>query len=578
MNNEIETIKERLDIAEVVSSYLSLKKSGANLKGLCPFHHEKTPSFMVNPERQIYKCFGCSEGGDIFSFIEKIEGVDFYNALKILADRAGVKLQSRSVTRGDNSYEPDIKTRLYEINELAAKVYYKLLQDHTKAEKARQYIKNRGLSPETITKFRIGFAPDSWDFLIRFITARGYSKEEIFKAGLLVMNNRGDYYDRFRGRIMFPINNVMGSCIGFTSRILIDDKNQAKYINSADSPIYHKGAVIYGLDMAKMAIREQNLAVIVEGNMDVIACHQAGFNNVVAASGTAITEDQIRTISRYTPEIAFAFDADTAGIAAMKRAVSLAIKQDISAKIIEIPAGFKDPDEAIKRDKKIWQKAIEAAKPALEHWTELLMRQYDTSDIANRKKIAKEILPVIKIVYSELEKEHYIKYLAKKLAVSESSLIRDLGKTRADTEKADEEEIAKPQSLNIYQRILGIIWSNPKLAEYIAQNPDHNFGDADEQNKKLLNLALQNKLNKNNLSPDQILILDQCAYSVSVDFQDADSDSLKTELIYLLGRLKSDKYEAEKDEYASKIRAAQESGDSKLAKKLLADFSALLKG
>jgi DNA primase len=574
--NEIEQIKERLNIEEVVGSYLTLKRAGANLKGLCPFHNEKTPSFMVNPERQIYKCFGCGEGGDIFTFIEKVEGVDFFNSLKILADKAGIELERRSVKVGEQEHKSDLKTILFEANDLAAKLYHKILLDHPKADKSRRYLESRCLSSETIKNFQIGYAPESWDFLIRFMESRGFNKSDLFKAGLLTQNSKGDYYDRFRGRIMFPISNVMGNCIAFTSRVLIDDGKQAKYINSAESPIYTKGRVLYGLEKAKMAIREKELAVVVEGNMDVIACHQAGFKNVVAASGTAITEEQIRSLSRYTSDIAFAFDSDSAGLTAMNRAVVLALKIDITPKIIEIPSGFKDPDEVLKKDIKNWQRAVESARPALEVWIDRMARDKNINDISDRKKISKEILPIIKLIKTEIEREYYLKYLSKKLSVSLASLVKDLELSKSDRDTSDKNSVEKPSSLNVFQRILAIIWNNRSLISLLEESKLGLLEIKDIEGIIWRKLLLP-EFSETTLNAQEKTQLDQWSYEVSHDFEDATPEDLKEELLFLLARIRQDRNEDIKKRYSEMIKQAEEEGDTKKMKELVAEFSQLIK-
>ncbi|MDO8444155.1 MAG: DNA primase, partial [bacterium] len=393
MDSQVQEVKEKNDIIEVIGSYLTLKKAGVNYKAVCPFHSEKSPSFMINPERQTFKCFGCSEGGDVITFVEKMEGLDFYNALKLLAEKAGVQLKSNSVQYGSNVHSADKKTRSFEINEWAAKVYNKILTDHPKADPARKYLEKRGLSAETIKNFNIGYAPDSWDFILRFLISKKYTEAEAVEAGVAIRSERGKIYDRFRGRIVFPICNPMGATVAFTARILeIPGKptdTGAKYLNSSESAIYTKGKVIYGLDRAKMAIKEADLAIIVEGNMDVIACHQHGFKNVVASSGTAATLDQLKILSRYASEIAFCFDTDTAGQTAMKRAVKIALANDISTKIITTEP-FKDADEAIKADPKNWQKMVASAKPSLEYWIDQLVVQNPKMEVSDKKKIAKE--------------------------------------------------------------------------------------------------------------------------------------------------------------------------------------------
>jgi DNA primase len=578
--DEVAQIKERLNIEDVISSYLTLKKAGSNLKANCPFHNEKTPSFMVSPERQSFKCFGCGEGGDIFTFVEKIEGVDFYNALKILADRAGVKLQPRKIRYGEKEYAPDINTKLYEINDWAARLFHQLLLKHPKAKTAREYLQKRGIKMETIERFRIGFAPESWDYIIKFLTNKSYSKEEIFKAGLLVRNEKGDYYDRFRGRIMFPINNVIGNCIAFTSRVLMKDDKGAKYLNSADSPVYHKGKVLYGLDLAKMEIKSADLAVLVEGNMDVIACHQAGFRNVVASSGTATTAEQLKILSRYASVIAFSFDSDSAGEAAMKRTVALALENDINTKIISLPAAFKDPDEAIKSDPKNWQRAVAEAKPALEYWIDLLIRKTPDLSVINKKKIAKEILPVIKLAFSEIEQEHYVKYLAGKLSVSEKSLSDAIDKVKGEgrREKGEEEEL-HPKRITDVERLAGLIWGDGNLTAKVRESVDMIIlNTEDKRLEKLFTGIKSGELNRNKFSQDMVAYFEQLALWAEGDFEDSKDSRAKIEEIeFILAKLKQASNEQMKSDFARRISEAEKAGDQERIKALLKEFSELIK-
>lgn len=574
--NEVQEVKDRVDIVEVISTYLTLKKAGSNFKANCPFHNEKTPSMMISPERQTFKCFGCGEGGDVITFVEKMEGLDFYNALKLLADRAGVKLQTQKIKFGQKEYSADKKTRIFEINEWTKKVYHKLLLGHEKAQKARDYLKKRGLTEATIAQFEIGYAPDSWDFLLRFLRSKGYTDAEAVEAGVAIKSENGKVYDRFRGRIIFPINNLMGNTIAFTSRILIEDKNQAKYINSSESSIYIKGKTIYGLDKAKMSIKENDLAIMVEGNMDVIACHQAGFTNVVATSGTALTLDQLKILSRYASITAFCFDSDNAGQTAMKRAIRMAMQNDISIKIITA-SPFKDPDEAIKADPENWKKAVKSAKPALEYWINSLAEKYPELEVSDKKNIAKEILPVIKIIFSDIEKEHYIKYLADKLGVSEKSLIDALEKSKKDTEftKPDKQEKFEPNKLESYERILGLLWAEPELLkdlpkESISQKVDKKYD-------LLIDQIKSGQIEREKIKPESSAIYDQLALLALENIDPENSDAIKEEFLYLIGRNRSDQKEGIKEEFAKKIKAAESRGDKEELKKLLLEFSTLIK-
>lgn len=576
--NQVSEVKDRTDIVEVISTYLTLKKAGSNYKANCPFHSEKTPSFMVSPERQSFKCFGCNEGGDVFTFIEKMEGLDFYNSLKLLAEKAGIQLKSQSIRYGNTEHTADKKTKIFEINEWAKKVYHKILVGHPKAEKAREYLKKRGLTQETIENFEIGYAPQSWDFLLRFLRSKKYLDNEIIESGVAIRGEQGKIFDRFRGRIMFPINNPMGNTVAFTSRILEDDGKSAKYINSSESPIYVKGKTIYGLDKAKMAIKEAKVAVMVEGNMDVISCHQAGFKNVVAVSGTALTLDQLKILVRYAPVIAFSFDADTAGQTAMKRAIRMAMQNDISIKIISMPEAFKDPDEAINADPRNWAKAVKDAKPALQYWIDSSAGETPVMGIEDKKRIAKEILPVIKIIYSDIEKEHYVKYLSEKLSVSEQSLIEAMEKTKADKEfgQNDNSPTAKPEKLSTAEQIFGLLWANPEL---LGSNIEEfkKLGSVETKYEDLIQQIGSGKIEREKIKPERQAIYDQLAILALENIDSEDDESAAKELKYLLSRQKSDSLEDVKAEFAAKIRAAEQSGDRSKLKELLEEFSRLIK-
>ncbi len=575
--DEVQEIKQRLDIVEVVSGYLTLKRAGTNMKANCPFHNEKSPSFMVSPERQTFRCFGCNEGGDVFTFIEKIEGLDFYNALKILADRAGVKLERQNVRYGNTEHKADKKTRLYEINDWAKKLFHKILVEHPKAAKARSYLEQRGLSEATINRFEIGYAPDSWDLLLKFLKSEGYKEDEAWQAGVAIRSEKGSFYDRFRGRIIFPINNIMGATIAFTSRVLDPTAKEAKYVNSAESPIYTKGNILYGLDKAKLAFRESGLAIVVEGNMDVIACHQAGFQNVVASSGTALTEGQLKILTRYTAEIAFCFDTDDAGQAAMKKAVALALRNDVSAKIIAVPPPFKDPDEAIKSDPENWTKAVGAAKPALEYWIDLLVRKDPDLSVLAKKKIAKEILPVIKMTYSEIEKESYIKYLAKKLAISEKSLVDVLQKTKsenAERRKKEAEGDVHRRELTLEERILGLAWFDFALLGKVKS------GIIDLKHKDtpgFIEMIRRGQIEKRNLDPVESRLLDQLVIVLGDELDLNNNEALQAEIEFLAARLKREEREQIKADFARKIEEAESRDDRAETKKLIAEFSRLIK-
>ena len=424
-SSQVEEIKSRLDIIDVLSGYINLKPAGANFKANCPFHNEKTPSFMVSRDKQIWHCFGCGEGGDIFGFVMKMEGVDFPEALRQLASKAGVEL------RREDPAITSQRTRLMDITEAAAEFYHQILLKRPEAEAARQYLGKRGLTPEIISEFKLGFAPSSWDVLLRYLGGKKWSGEDVFAAGLAIKKHSGGgFLDRFRGRIMFPINEVSGATVGFTGRLMPEDEKKpdagGKYMNTPQTLIYNKSRVIYAFDKARQHIRHADLAVVVEGNMDAISCHQFGMKNVIASSGTAFTDEQIRALKRCALNLAIAFDADLAGENASRRGIDLAMKEGMNLRVIQMPKDgegkffAKDPDEALRKDPKVWFKAVEDAVSIIEYYFGQVFAKYDAGKPEAKKKIAAALLLQIGKLESSVEQAHWIKELAKRLDVSEA--------------------------------------------------------------------------------------------------------------------------------------------------------------
>jgi len=433
-NPAIAEIKERLNIVDVISSYLQLKKAGTNYKANCPFHHEKSASFVVSPTRQMWHCFGCGEGGDLITFVMKYENLEFKETLQILADRAGVKLPTYSL---QNTEEEQKTERLYRANELAAVFYNETFKRSGLAEEARIYARKRGLKIETIDQWLIGFAPsgvNNRNTLETILKKKGYSKEELISAGLVSISDRGSY-DRFFGRLTFPIWNTSGRICGFTARVLQSDSKAAKYVNSPETPIYHKSRIIFGLYQAKQEIRKKNELVVVEGNMDVISCHQAGFKNVIGSSGTAFTSEQLSIISRYTKNLKFAFDSDQAGALAAKRALDLALEIGMNVSIIKIE-GAKDPDELIQKDPALFEKAISEAPPFLDYFFEQTFKD-DERSISQKKAAADLLIPLINKLTDPIEISHYTKKLAFELNTSEKSIYDSILKEKSDKLKSN---------------------------------------------------------------------------------------------------------------------------------------------
>mgnify|MGYP001579778789 CR=1 FL=1 len=433
MSQVTEQIKDRIDIVDVVREYVpELKKAGVNWKARCPFHQEKTPSFTVNPDKGFWHCFGCSKGGDVFAFVQEAEGVEFPDALRMLASRAGVTLE-----KTDQAQESK-RSRTLELLRHAASWYHQALLKAKSADYARAYIAERAITDATRDAWQLGFAPDAWEGVSTYLKSRGFRDDEIAAAGISSSNDRGSQYDRFRNRLMFPIQDVHGSVVGFTARKLNQEDVGGKYINTPETDVYKKSNVLYGLSQAKQEIRKQNLAVIVEGNMDAISSHQVGITNVVASSGTALTPEQINLLKRYTKNIALAFDPDAAGQTAALRGLEVAWQQDISISVVSLPEGV-DPDNLIKQDPQKWQRAI-AGRIDLLGWVfERAQASNDITTAIGKKQAARSILSWIARLFDPIEQTHYLQKLSSLIRVDEAVLRGVLVKNRRQSVSAPKE-------------------------------------------------------------------------------------------------------------------------------------------
>lgn len=423
----VEEIKSRLSIEDVISEYVQLKRAGRNFKGLSPFGDEKTPSFMVSPEKQIWHDFSSGKGGNVFSFVMEMEGLDFKGALELLARKAGVDLDKFQGRSGGNA---KLKERLGEVLELAAKFYQVQFSKH---KQALDYVlKDRGFSKDTALMFRLGYAPNNGSALIDFLKKNKFTDDEIQKAGLSARGYKGTS-DMFRGRLMIPLQDSRGMVTGFTARLLDDLPNAPKYINTPSTLLYDKSRHVYGLHLAKDAIRKQGFAVLTEGNLDVIASHQAGVTNVVATAGTALTEPHLKTIGRFAGDIRLAFDADKAGLAATERAIPIASRTNVSLSIITLPEG-KDPDELIKLQPKLWEEAISQHQYALDWLIERRSSQLDLNTGQGKKQFTDALLPTIKALQDPVEQDHYLHEIAKltgvRVEAMETKLARDNNATK----------------------------------------------------------------------------------------------------------------------------------------------------
>lgn len=420
-SNDAQRVKDALDIAEVVGEYVQLKRAGANFKGLCPFHSEKSASFNVHPERQIWHCFGCSEGGDVISFVQKIEGMEFVDALKLLATRAGIELKPPTPAQQRERTE---RARAAEVMSLAKAFYHQALLKSEAGVLARDYLKSRGFSKTTVEDWEIGFAPESWDALVGFLHKRGVKDNDIVLAGLANHGKKGGLYDRFRRRVMFPLRDVHGETVGFTARVLPGaDDDSPKYVNTPQTVLYDKSRILFGLNKAKKSIREEGEAVLVEGQTDVISSHAAGVTNVVASSGTALTEHQVKLLKRFAPRIILAFDVDLAGSEATKRGILLAIQEGLDVRVARVPDG-KDPDECIRQSVQTWRDVIADRQTVMDFVFELSKQGRDPHDVHDKKKIVEEVMEMLRAIPDVVEREHYLQKLAGLVRMDEN-ILRD---------------------------------------------------------------------------------------------------------------------------------------------------------
>ncbi|MFO7743232.1 MAG: DNA primase [Anaerolineae bacterium] len=442
----IDEVKDRLDVVEVVSSYVQLNKSGRNYKALCPFHSEKTPSFVVFPESQRWYCFGaCNEGGDIFNFVMKMEGWDFRTALEELARRAGVEIRPPTPAQEEAAEEAE---RIRDVLATAARYYHHVLLNAPEAEKARRYVDDRGLTDATVEAFQLGYSLPEWDSTRDYLTKQGYSVDDLLQAGLVIERETGGTYDRFRDRLIIPIRDRRGRAIGFGARTL-DPDGVPKYLNSPKTSVFDKSKTLFGLHMARRAIRDEECVVIAEGYMDVMQAHQAGYKNVVAQMGTALTEAQLRQIQRYTKRILLALDPDAAGVQATLHGVEVARETldkewepvfdprgllgyegrlGAEMRVLELPAG-KDPDDVIREDAEAWSRLVAEALPVVDFYLELLVDDLDLNDTKAKARAVDELLPVLRAVANPVEREDYVQKVARALRVDERAVVARLRST-----------------------------------------------------------------------------------------------------------------------------------------------------
>lgn len=473
MNSDIDKIKEKLDIVELISSYIKVDKSGKNFKACCPFHNEKTPSFFISPDRGTFYCFGCGKKGDIFSFVESFEGIDFVSALKLLADKSGVTLSNTKFA--DRSE----KEKGFKILDSATAFFEKEILGN---DEAKKYLLGRGVTEDTIKKWRIGSIGNNWSDLFDHLKKLGFEDREIEEVGLIKKGEKGGYYDRFRGRIMFPIFNSSEKVVGFTGRILVSDNKQAKYVNSPETNYFSKSHILYGMHLAKTAIRKNNFSILVEGQFDVIMAHQIGYTNTVATSGTAMGDEQLTQLARLSSRIVIALDADGAGFRASEKVWQLALSKGMDVKIARLPAG-KDPADLVKENPDLWKKSIREAT----HIIDCLIEQIDARKLESRKlaiEIHNILIPYVNRLGNAIEQSHFIEKISRKFNISQDVLWRDVSdvKTGSEISKNSYEFKQKTEdNKSISDQLIGILlWQKSKTS------PEINISKLEELMKDVL--------------------------------------------------------------------------------------------
>ena len=421
MSDTVQQIKDKLSIVDVVSQYVKLERAGGSMRARCPFHSEKSPSFFVSPDRGTYHCFGCGVGGDIFTFVQTIEGLDFKGVLKILAERAGVPLVEYSRAGAD---EKDERDRLFNLLEAATLFYTAQI-----TPEVREYLHQRGVTDDTLIKFRLGWAGNGWSDLSTALRAKKYSEKEIIDAGLTKKNDRGTLTDKFRNRVMFPIGDSAGRIVGFSGRIFGPDASPEapKYLNSPETPLFHKSRILYGFDKAKLEMRRLNCAILVEGQVDLVASHQAGWGNTVAVSGTAFTPEHAALVHRMTENLVIALDADEAGLKAAGRAARAAMQSGLNVKVAQLPEGLDPADLILKEGADAWKDSIKNAKDIVTFLLDVLAARMPARDTF-RRAVETAVLPFVADVKSPIAREQYLHEIAGRLGVSESAVAEALAR------------------------------------------------------------------------------------------------------------------------------------------------------
>ncbi len=594
MSDTVQQIKEKLHIADVLRAYLELRPAGRNMKALCPFHKEKTPSFMVSPDREMWYCFGCAEGGDMFKFVMKYENLEFFEAMKILAEKAGVEVRV-AIGSGDSSKE------IYEINEIAKDFFVSQLWIVESAHRdlAVKYLKERGLKEETIREFEIGLAPTASDALLRHLVAQKRTLANIERAGIVFKSERGTYWDRFRDRLIFPLYNGLGKVIGFTGRILPSDIpvfagasagkpatgfESAKYVNSPETPVFNKSKLLYGFNKSKNYIRDARTAIVVEGQMDFLMSWQDGVRNAIASSGTALTEEHLSHLRRLADNLLLCFDSDEAGQAAAERSIDLANANDFNVKLITITGGAKDPADVVVSSPGKLAEFVAKARPAMDWYFDRYL--LGKNDIAGKKIGVRLALEKIKRLSSPVAREHYVRELSLRSSFSAAVLTEEMTAIAAPQLRARpsaslpplrlagaENETSKSRKDKIIERLLAVIYGNPdfkKEAEAVFVGAAENY--------KILFASLGEKgfaALPEPLAPLADLIALQSSFSpTAINASDA-IDWPRREFRELLASFKTVDLKNRREEVGRKIAELDRAGDVAASAEALLEFKNL---
>ena len=574
----VQDIKDKLDIVDVVGSYIQLKRAGVNWKANCPFHNEKSPSFNVNPSRQIWHCFGCGEGGDVFSFVQKYEHLEFPEALKVLADKAGVVLPERVPgSSAEEARQREARERVYRVNSFATKFYNQILLSRA-GVKALGYLEKRGLTKETIDTWQIGYAPDDYQLLEKSLLGKGARTQDLVLAGVSGQSARGTY-DRFRGRITFPILDFAGQVVGFSARIL-EDLDVAKYINSPESPVYSKSRVLFGLYQARTAIRVQDYLALVEGQMDCIKAYQAGFLNTVATSGTAVTVEQLKLISRLTKNITLCFDSDDAGQRAAKKAGMLALAQGFAVKYLQITGG-KDPDELISQSPELWRGALKGSVWFVEHYIQEAEQKYLSRSVEQQKYVTREVLPLIALLTDPLEQDRYVQMVVERFGFSKPVVATAIGQSHSNgaittrlVEVPNQENPVEQKTISTQEkRVLGILLSNESLMlewEQLGGSPK-DFSSVEVASLLTAKKAgMQDVLDTSTLASEAMFMLESVQDNQAEDAADSLQGLQNSIYIFRLGALKNQLMQVTAD-----IRTAEANKNANLLSDLQREFAKL---